>query len=91
MANSRKYSVVESLNQMVYENAVVVSKSDSADVTGSPYSALYVGVGGDVALDLHGSGEAIVFKNLASGQLLPVKFDRVDSTNTTATNMVALK
>jgi len=91
MANSRKYSVVESLNQMVYENAVVVSKSDSADVTGSPYSALYVGVGGDVALDLHGSGEAIVFKNLASGQLLPVKFDRVDDTNTTATNMVALK
>jgi hypothetical protein len=46
---------------------------------------------GVVVLDLHGSGEAIVFKNLASGQLLPVKFDRVDSTNTTATNMVALK
>jgi hypothetical protein len=50
-----------------------------------------VGVGGDVKLDLNGSGSAIVFKNLASGQLLPLVFDRVYSTGTTATNLVALK
>jgi len=33
----------------------------------------------------------IVFKNLASGQLLPVRATVVNATNTTATNIVALK
>ena len=73
MADLQKFSVKESLNQMVYDKA------------------LYVGVGGDVKLDLNGSGSAIVFKNLASGQLLPLVFDRVYDTGTTATNLVALK
>ena len=91
MARIHKYSVQESLNQLLYDTAVAVTPSDSADVTGSPYTALYVGVGGDVRLDLNGSGEAVVFKNLASGQLLPVLYDRVHSTGTTATNLVALK
>jgi len=87
----QKYTVKESLNQMIYDYAVAVTPNNSADVTGAPYKALYVGVGGDVVLDLNSTGETILFKNLASGQLLPVVFDRVDSTNTTATNMVALK
>tara|TARA_R100000742_G_C4266048_1_gene84130 strand:- start:297 stop:572 length:276 start_codon:yes stop_codon:yes gene_type:complete len=91
MAELQKYSVKESLNQLLYDSAVAVSPNDGADVTGAPYKALYVGVGGDVALDLNNSGEAIVFKNLASGQILPVVFDRVDATGTTATNMIALK
>ena len=82
---------MESLNQLLYDSAVAVSPDDASDITGAPYKALYVGVGGDVALDLNNSGEAIVFKNLASGQILPVVFDRVDSTGTPATNLVALK
>ena len=91
MAELQKHSVKESLNKMIYDYAVAVTPNDSADVTGAPFKALFVGVGGDVVLDLNGTGETILFKNLASGQLLPVVFDRVDSTNTTATNMVALK
>jgi hypothetical protein len=91
MAKLQKYAVKESLNQMIYNYAVSVTPNDSADVSGAPYTALYVGVGGDIALDLNEEGEAIVFKNLASGQLLPVVFDRVDSTSTTATDLVALK
>ena len=91
MANLQKYSVKESLNQLLYDSAVAVTPSDSSDVAGAPYKALYVGVGGNVALDLNSGGEAIVFKNLASGQILPVVFDRVDSTGTTATDLIALK
>ena len=91
MAELQKYSVKESLNQLLYDSAVAVTPDDASDITGAPYKALYVGVGGDVALDLNNSGEAIVFKNLASGQVLPVVFDRVDNTNTTATNLIALK
>ena len=91
MAELQKYSVKESLNQLLYDSAVAVSPNDGADVTGAPYKALYVGVGGDVALDLNNSGEAIVFKNLASGQLLPVQITNVKASNTTATNMIALK
>mgnify|MGYP003123421768 FL=1 len=91
MADLQKYSVKESLNQMVYDYAVAVTPSDGADISGAPYKALYVGVGGDVKLDLHGTGSAIVFKNLASGQLLPIVFDRVYATGTDATNLVALK
>jgi|TARA_R100001460_G_scaffold69094_1_gene109663 hypothetical protein len=91
MADLQKFSVKESLNQMVYDKALAITASDGADVSGAPYKALYVGVGGDVKLDLNGSGSAIVFKNLASGQLLPLVFDRVYSTGTTATNLVALK
>ena len=91
MADLQKFSVKESLNQMVYDKALAVTASDGADVSGAPYKALYVGVGGDVKLDLNGDGTEIVFKNLASGQLLPVQFTHVKATNTTATNMIALK
>jgi len=31
------------------------------------------------------------FKNVASGQLLPIRITHVVNTNTTATNMIALK
>jgi hypothetical protein len=91
MADLQKYSVKESLNQMIYDYAVDVTPHNTNDVSGAPYKALYVGVGGDVKLDMNGTGTAIVFQNLASGQLLPVLFDRVYATDTTATDMVALK
>jgi len=58
---------------------------------GATYQALYVGVGGDVVVTLATSGSDFTFKNLASGQLLPVQFTHVKATNTTATNMIALK
>ena len=60
------------------------------DLSGT-YQALYVGVGGDVVVTLATSGSDFTFKNLASGQLLPVQFTHVKATNTTATNMIALK
>ena len=97
MASSiNKYSVVESLNQMIYESATVVAAVDGGSgATGDQtlsesHTALYVGVGGDVVLTLQ-SGSDATFKNLASGQILPVKFTGIKASNTTATNMLALK
>ena len=93
MANLQKYSVKESLNQMVYDTGLVVTAvhAGSDQALGATYSAIYVGVGGDVVVTLSGSASDFTFKNLASGQLLPVQVTHVKATNTTATNMIALK
>jgi hypothetical protein len=92
MADLQKYSVKESLNQMVYENAIAVTAVNlgSDQTLDDSHTALYVGVGGDVVLTLQ-SGSDATFKNLASGQILPVKFTAIKATNTTATNMLALR
>lgn len=58
--------------------------------TFSQPTAVFVGVGGDVALmPLDGAG-AITFKNVPSGTFMPVQCYKVMSTNTTATNIVLL-
>ena len=58
---------------------------------GATYQSLYVGVGGNVVVTLATSGSDFTFVNVASGQLLPVQITHVKATNTTATNMIALK
>jgi len=50
---------------------------------------IYVGVAGDVVC-VTPAGTAITFKNAAAGTILPVMTKRVNATNTTATNLVAL-
>ena len=78
---------------MLYGTALVVTAvhAGSDHVLGATYEAFYIGVGGDVSLDCVTSGTNIVFKNLASGQMLPVRATVVNATNTTATNIIALK
>ena len=80
-----------SLNQIKLQatDAVVVSPNNGADL-GRTLALIFVGVSGDVKVDCSGSGDAIVFKNVPAGSILPVKVDRVYSTGTSATNMVAL-
>lgn len=51
--------------------------------------AIYVGVAGDVVA-VTPAGTAITFKNAAAGSVLPIMCKRVNSTSTTATNLVAL-
>ena len=81
------------LEKMLYGTALAVTavNGGSDHVLNATYEAFYIGVGGDVSLDCATSGANIVFKNLASGQLLPVRATVVNATNTTATNIVALK
>ena len=79
------------LDNMLYGTALAVNISGGDHSLGATYEAFFIGVGGDVSLDCATSGSNIVFKNLASGQLLPVRATVVNATNTTATNIVALK
>ena len=80
------------LEKMLYGNALAVTAVDGGSThdLGGTYEALYVGVGGDVVVTMVGTGN-FTFKNLASGQLLPIRFTHVINTNTTATHMIALK
>lgn len=66
-----------------------VTTSDATDIPDGPCDALWVGVGGDVAI-LPPSGAAVTFKNVPSGFLLLAQAKRVNSTYTTATDIVAL-
>jgi hypothetical protein len=81
------------LEKMLYGNALVITaihgSGSTQDLSGT-YEALYVGVGGDVVVTMVGTGN-FTFKNVASGQLLPIRITHVVNTNTTATNMIALK
>ena len=81
------------LNKMLYGTALAVTAVHlgSDHTLGATYEAFFIGVGGDISLDMGTSGTNIVFKNLASGQILPVQATVVNATNTTATNIVALK
>lgn len=72
-------------------NGVAVTPSDSkADNFAPSCRALYIGVGGDAAVIFPGNATPVVFKNLASGTILPAQVLRVNATATTATNIVAL-
>lgn len=69
-----------------------VTKSDTADVArvGSEYPrALWVGGAGNVAI-VTPDGALATLEGVAAGTLLPIRFKRVNSTNTTATVMVAI-
>lgn len=77
---------MSSLNISTAVHAYAVTPSDTAHGSGS---ALFVGGAGDVAVLMSG-GETVTFKAVPAGTLLPIQFTRIMSTNTTATNMVAL-
>ena len=69
--------------------AVVVTTNDSTDLTKAPTRALYIGVAGDVKVDMMDGSAGVVFKAAPVG-VLPIRVTRVYATGTTATNIVAL-
>lgn len=72
---------------------------DIFTTTGNSYSVyspepregcvLYVGTGGDVNITTWG-GQTVLFKNVSSGSYIPVQTRRVNSSLTSASNIVAL-
>ncbi len=68
-------------------SAYAVTPNDSADVSKAT-RAIYVGVAGDVKVDMADTGATITFKN-AEG-ILPIRVERIYSTGTTATDIVGL-
>ena len=68
-------------------NGAAVTPSDSTELAG--VRALYVGVAGNVAVVMAG-GASLTFVGAAAGSILPLRVTKVMSTNTTATNIIAL-
>lgn len=75
-----------------YNNAAVITPSDTVNITAYPTRgttrALYVG-GAGVVVAVFEDGSTASF-TCTAGQVLPVAIKRVNTTNTTATLMLAL-
>ena len=67
---------------------VAVTPADGSDLA-TVRAALFVGTGGNVKVDMAGTGTG-TFNNVADGTFLPILVDRVYSTGTTASNIIAL-
>ena len=78
-------------------SAEEVTPNDSQPLTigGSTISGLdngvtlYVGSGGDIQVTMIG-GQVVIFANVPSGSFMPIQVNKVWSSNTTASNIVAL-
>lgn len=80
--------------QLTYpgSHAIVVSPNDSTPL---PFVSrgIYVGTTGNIALVLQSDplSAPVVFSNVQSGSLLPLRATYVMNTNTTASNIVAIQ
>ena len=68
-------------------HAATITPNDSTDLTTST-RALYVGGTGDIKVDMVGGG-TVTFSAVPVG-VLSIRVERVHSTSTTATNILAL-
>lgn len=66
-----------------------VTPSDSTVLTKT--RALYVGTGGNVAVVFATGSTAVTLKNVNDGSILPIGVTKVMLTNTTASDIVALR
>ena len=66
--------------------AITPSDSTSEAVN---FRGVYVGVAGNVAI-VTDDGTAVTYVGAAAGSIIPVRGKRVNSTNTTATNLVGI-
>jgi len=68
-------------------DAEAVTPGDSTELR--PTRGLYIGVGGDLAVEMS-QGATVTFANVLGGTLLPIQVAKVLATGTTATSIVAL-
>jgi hypothetical protein len=66
-----------------------VTASDSSQLSVSPCRAIYIGTGGNLQIK-DAAGTILLFKNLGSGAILPVRATYIMATNTTAADIIAL-
>lgn len=84
---TKDWSTVDT-NDAILQKSVAVSPSDSTVL--SVTQALWVGTSGNVAVVHHGDSSAVTYRNVSSGTLLPIQVTKVMSTNTTASNILAI-
>lgn len=70
------------------EDYVTISPSDTTNFVDGTCRGIYVGVTGNIAV-VNEIGSVVTFSNVPVG-IFPVRAIRVNSTNTTATMLVAL-
>ena len=70
-----------------YDKAVAVTKSDS---TVLDCMGFFVGVTGDVNITPKGGSSAVLLKGCVAGTVYPIACNKIMSTSTTATDIVAL-
>lgn len=70
-------------------HAAAVTPHDSTDLS-TDARALYVGTAGNLSVETSGGESAVVFTAVPAGTVLPIRVSRVNSTATTASNIVAL-
>lgn len=70
--------------------AIAVTPSDVTAISATKaIRAVYVGVGGNISA-LMSDGTSATFIGVVAGSILPIRVTRINSTSTTATNLVAL-
>ncbi len=73
----------------VYDLAAAVTPHDSTNLTNGPTDGIYVGgIGNVVAVWVDGT--TATFVGVPAGTILPIRVKRINSTSTTATNLLAL-
>ena len=70
-------------------SAAAITPSDGADLTETT-RAIYIGGNGDITVDMDGDGVGILFQNVVSGTILPLRITKVYLTGTSATSLIAL-
>lgn len=76
------------VNNTVYSHFAAIT-IDTAYADGEA-DAIYVGVGGDVEVELPGASDTVIFVGVPTGTILPVRSVRVEADGTDATDLVAL-
>jgi hypothetical protein len=71
------------------DTAFAVTPNNSTDLA-TPTRGVYVGVSGDLKVDLVGGSTEITFVGLASGVIHPIQARRIYATGTSATNIVGI-
>ena len=89
MPVSDKFEASASAIDAPYSEAVAVTPSDSADLTWCTRALVATGAG-NVAVYMKHSTTSVTL-GISAGSPLPVRVDRVLSTGTTATGIVALR
>ena len=70
-------------------DAQAVTPSDTVSYDGRVARGLYIGGSGNAVI-VTDAGATVTFVGLQAGFILPVRHTRVNSTSTTATNLVAM-
>lgn len=72
----------------VYASATSHGAVTPSDTVVLEFRAIYIGVGGNVAVKVSDQASAVTYVGIPTGTILPIKGGIVMNTNTTATNIV---